>query len=181
MALVSQVSRRYAEAVVESALSDGEDALSKLVTELTALAGALSVNNELEQVLMNPAFSTEERVKVLEALMSHLKLSDRAQRFLRVLSDKSRINELSEIAEAVKQIADDRAGQTIAYVETAAELSPAAIEQLKHALEKRTGKKLELEIVLNPELIGGLRARVGTFLLDGSIQTELMRLREQLA
>lgn len=180
MALVSQVSRRYAEAVVESTLTEGDAALDKLVTELNGLAGALSVNPDLGHVLMNPAFSTEERVKVLDALMAHLKLGDRTQRFLRLLSDKGRIHELAAIAESVQAIADDRAGRTTAYVETAAELSPSAVEQLKRALEKRTGKKLELEVTIKPELIGGIRARVGTFLLDGSIQTELARLRERL-
>lgn len=181
MALVSQASRRYAEAVVESALTEGDAALETLVEELSALSGALSVNTDLVHVLMNPAFSTEERVKVLDALMAHLKLSDRTQRFLRLLSDKGRIHELQGIAEAVQAIADDRAGRTTAYVETATELSAAATDQLKRALEKRTGKKLALEVSINPELIGGIRARVGTFLLDGSIQTELSRLREKLA
>lgn len=181
MALVSQASRRYAEAVVESALADGEDALSTLVEELSALAGALGVNSDLSQVLMNPAFSTEERANVLDALMSHFHLSGRTQRFLHLLSDKGRIQELGDIADAVSEIADTRAGRTTAYVETAAELSPTAVEQLKRALEKRTGKKLDLELTLNPALIGGLRARVGSFLLDGSIQTELTRLREKLS
>lgn len=181
MALVSQASRRYAEAVVESALTEGDAALETLVEELTALAGALSVNADLGHVLMNPAFSTEERVKVLDALMAHLKLSERTQRFLRLLSDKGRIDELEAIAESVKAAADQRAGRTTAFVESAAELSPAATEALKRALEKRTGKKLELEVSINPDLIGGIRARVGTFLLDGSIQTELSRLREKLA
>ena len=146
MSQVSQASRRYAEAVVESALTEGDTALETLVSELSGLSAALSVNADLGHVLMNPAFSTEERVKVMDALMAHLKLSDRTQRFLRLLSDKGRIQELESVAEAVQQLADDRAGRTTAYVETAAELSPASSEQLKRALEKRTGKKLDLEL-----------------------------------
>jgi F-type H+-transporting ATPase subunit delta len=181
MALVSQAARRYAEAATESALAHGEAQLDALVQELGALAGALSVNRDLEHVLMNPAFGTAERTKVVEGLMAHLNLSPLTRQFLRLLSDKGRLTDLSAIAEAVKQISDDRAGRTVAHVETAAELSPAALEQLRRALERRTGKKLEMKVTVDPAVIGGIRARVGTFLLDGTIQTELARLRERLA
>ncbi|MCA9548946.1 MAG: ATP synthase F1 subunit delta [Myxococcales bacterium] len=181
MALVSQAARRYAEAAAESALAHGEAQLDTLVQELSALAGALAINHDLESVLMNPAFGTEERSKVVESLMEHMKLSQLTRQFMRLVSDKGRITELTAIAEAVKQIADDRAGRTVAFVETATELAPASLEQLKRALERRTGKKLEMHVKIDPAVIGGVRARVGTFLLDGTIQTELARLRERLA
>lgn len=181
MALISQASRRYAEAAVESALTSGESALEALTNELGALAGALSMNADLENVLMNPSFSTEERTKVIDAVLGHINAGNTTRRTVKLLSDKGRLADLGEIAEAVKNIADERAGRTVAYVETASELSDAAKEQLRRALEKRTGKKLEMEITIDPSLIGGVRARVGSFLLDGTIQTELARLRERLA
>lgn len=180
MSQASQASRRYAEAVVESALADGESALETLVKDLTGLAGALALSGDLANVLVNPAFSSAERSKVIEAVVDNLKVAPLTRRFIFLLSDKGRIEDIPEIAAAVKDIADGRAGRTTAYVETASELSAASIEQLKKALERRTGKKLELEISVVPELIGGVRARVGSFLLDGTIQTELARLREKL-
>ena len=181
MALVSQAARRYAEAATESALAHGEAQLDTLVKELSDVAGALVVNRDLEHILMNPAFGTEERAKVVEALMAHMKLSELTQHFIRLLSDKGRIDELPGIAEAVRHIADERAGRTVAFVETATELAPAALEQLKRSLERRTGKKLQMSVTVDPAVIGGVRARVGTLLLDGTIQTELARLRERLA
>ena len=72
MALISQSSRRYAEAAVESALAHGETALEALTQEIGALAGAVSLNPDLENVLMNPVFSTAERAKVLDAVMGQI-------------------------------------------------------------------------------------------------------------
>ncbi len=177
MSLASAAARRYAEAFVESAAAKGDDTLTTLKDELNGLAAAMDEVPELADLLMNPAVTVEERSKALEQVMSSVGVSDLTQRCLRLLAEKDRIRELREIAKTVNELADERAGREQAYVTSAIEMSEGSIDQLRRALEKRTGKKIEMNVTVDPALIGGIRAEVGSFVLDGTIRTELERLR----
>ena len=135
----------------------------------------------LQHVLLSPAFSDQEQGKLLNELMSKVGSSEDTKRFVRVLAENGRLAELEAVAADVQRLAEARAGKLTAHVQSATELSGATQDQLRRALEKRLKRKIELEIVVDTSLIGGLRAQVGDFLLDGSIKTELDRLRAQLA
>ena len=80
-------------------------------------------------------------------------------------------------AVVVDELADKRAGRVQARVVSAVEMTEGSIDQLRRALERRTGKKIEMNVEVDPSLIGGIRAEVGSFVLDGTIRTELERLR----
>ena len=176
MTLASLASRRYAEALIEAA---GKD-LPRASQELLAFADLVENVDEFRHVLLNPAFSVEEEHKALDAVMERMKLSDVVKRLLTLLAQRERMNEIRDIAETVKRISDERAGRVEAKVETAEELAPHAIARLKSAVEKRTGKTVELQVVVDPSLIGGLRTTVGSIVFDGTLKTELARLRETL-
>lgn len=180
MARASGASKRYAEALAESIVAEDERQLSKVVEEVGSAAGAVEMSRDLAQVLTNPAFSDAEKSSVLGAVMDHLKVSDRTRRFLNLVAEKGRLGELSAIAEHLEHLAEARAGRVTAVVESACELNPATLDQLRRALEKRTGKSVELEVRVDPDLIGGLRARVGSFVLDGTLRSELDRLKARL-
>ncbi|MEO1336576.1 MAG: F0F1 ATP synthase subunit delta, partial [Myxococcota bacterium] len=84
------------------------------------------------------------------------------------------------ISEAFRALVDEKMNRATGTIRTAAELDEATQEQLKRALEKRTGKQLDLDVVIDPSLIGGVRAEVGTLVFDGTIKSELEKLRETL-
>jgi F-type H+-transporting ATPase subunit delta len=176
MSRTSLASRRYAEALIEAA---GKD-LPRAAEELMSFAELAEGVPELRHVLLNPAFSVEEEHKALEAVMEKMRLSETVRRMLRMLAERERMPEIRDIADTVKRIAEERAGRVRARVETAEELPSASLSRLKAAIEKRTGKTVELDVVVDPTLIGGVRTSVGTIVFDGSLRSELARLREVL-
>lgn len=176
----STASKRYAEALVESILAEDERQLETVVAEVISAAGAIEMSPDLEQVVRHPAFSDEEKNDVLAAVLEHLGVSERTRRFLALVAEKGRLTELSAIAEHLEQLSEHRAGRITAVVESASELKATTLGQLRKALEKRTGKSVEMEVRVDPDLIGGLRTRVGSFVLDGTIRNELDRLRARL-
>jgi F-type H+-transporting ATPase subunit delta len=176
MTLASLASRRYAEALIEAS---GKD-LPRASQELLTFAALVENVDEFRHVLLNPAFSVEEENKTLDAVMEKMKLSEVVRRLLRLLAHRERMNEIRDIAETVKRISDERAGRVAAKVETAEELTPQTLARLKSAVEKRTGKQVEMEVVIDPSLLGGVRTTVGSTVFDGTLKTELARLRETM-
>nr|XP_061811854.1 ATP synthase subunit delta-like [Nerophis lumbriciformis] len=180
MTLASAAAHRYAEAFVESAAAKGDAALQTLRSELNGLSAAVDESDDLSNLLMNPAFTNDERKKALDIVLDKIGVSTLTKRCLGLLAERDRINELKEIAVVFDEMADARAGREQAFVESATAMPEAAVDQLRRALEKRTGKKIEMNVSVDPSLIGGVRARVGSYVMDGTIKTELTRLRVSL-
>jgi len=176
MSLTSQASRRYAEALLEAVQNENGD-LIKIRDELSAFASAKVDVFDLRNVLENPSFTAEERTTVLDKVMGELSLSAVTKKFLKLVTERDRIEEIDEISATFASLADERAGKVRAVVETASELSGSAVEQLTKALEKGTGRKIELEVKVDTSLIGGVRTLVGSVVYDGTIRAELDRLR----
>jgi F-type H+-transporting ATPase subunit delta len=176
MSLASLASRRYAEALIEAA---GKD-LPRAAKELMDFAELVENVDEFRHVLMNPAFSVDEEHKALDAVMERMGLSTVVRRLLTMLAERERMPEIRDIAETVKRISDERAGRVQARVETADELSKEALARLKAAIEKRTKRTVELEVIVDPSLIGGVRTTVGSQVFDGTLKSSLLQLRETL-
>jgi len=115
-----------------------------------------------------------------KAVLVKLGASELTQRFLALVAERDRLAEVGGIARAVRQMADERAGRVRAKVESATALAADAQSNLKRALEKRTGKKVDLDVVVDPELLGGLRATIGSTVFDGTLRSQLARLSESL-
>jgi F-type H+-transporting ATPase subunit delta len=175
----SQSARRYAHALVDSVLESDKN-LEAAMKELDLFARLIGESFDLKNALMNPTFTAEERMRVMNAVMKKLELSPRMQRFLMLLVERDHVREIQDVAESFRRLADERRGRVRAEVVSAAQLSPDAIDRLRRALERQTGKTIELEIKVDPALLGGLRAKVGSVIYDGSIRAELDRLRTSL-
>ena len=180
MSRASPAALRYAEAFVESAAQQGSDTLSRSREELKQFSEAIDQVFDLSNLLLNPAVSSDDRVRALDEIMRALGLSDLTARFLHLLAERDRISEVREISTAIDEIADARAGREQAHIQSATELSEATVDQLRRALEVRTGKKIAFDIEVDPSLIGGIRVQVGSLVLDGTIKSELARLRSAL-
>jgi F-type H+-transporting ATPase subunit delta len=181
MALESSISRRYATALIDFAGSGGDAAIDRAAEEVARFAQLFDSSSDVANVLTNPIFTPAERSKTLDALMEKLQLSDATRRFLTLILERGRMAATPQIARTVRKLADDRARRVRAIVETAAPLSPDAADSLRRALEKRTGKRVEIDVAVNPSLLGGVRARIGSTVLDGTIRSQLELLRETLA
>ena len=172
------VARRYAKALLLIGKEDGQAESYK--EELAAVAGMIEREKALEQALINPLYDADARRQVLEAVIQKLKLSAVMSAFLMLLFDKRRIAFIGAISEFYEKLADELKGIARASLVSASELSDGTVEKIRSALYKRTGKEVVLEVQQDPDLIGGIVTKIGDLVLDGSIKSQLLNMRETL-
>lgn len=172
------LSRRYAKALLAIGQEDGKYA--EYGEQIADFAVVLGENEELRQALANPAYPADNRRAVLEAVLAKSDYLPITKNFLLLLQDKNRTTELSSIVTVYQGLVDELGGVVRATVSTAALLSDEAAAKVKTTLENLTGKQVVMETKEDPGLIGGLVARVGDLVLDGSIKTQLESLKDSL-
>lgn len=180
----SAVSLRYARALVDALLGQrpGLPATTAeaIPNQLEAFQSLLEENAELRILFSTPAISVAKKRTVLSELASRLGLEPMTRNFLNVVIQHDRMNLLGEIAAAFRSLLDERMGITVAEITTARPLEEEERHELENALRARTGQQVRLSFSLDPGLIGGATARVGSTIYDGSVRGQLERLRAGL-
>lgn len=164
----------YAQAVV--ALAQAEGALDTVEDELLSVARAVDAHEDLRQKLTEIHLPAAQRLKVLEAdVLAAAHPTTRAVLALLITADRA--GDLSAIAAAVAERAAATRDAEVAEVFVAVELDESRREALKAALEKATGRKLDLKVVVDQSVVGGVRARIGDTVIDGSVLRRLTQLK----
>jgi F-type H+-transporting ATPase subunit delta len=179
---LSAVATRYAKALadVTTAAAGGlrpEDALS----QLRAFESALAASRELENALTTPAVPGSRKRAVVARIADVLKLSLIARNFLFVLIDHRRIALLGAILHSFELIVDERLGFARAEVSSPRELTEAQRGAINAQLERLTGKRIRMRFAVDPALIGGVVARIGSTVYDGSVRGQLQTLGRRLS
>lgn len=170
---------RYAQALL-AALPD--DRAAETADEfLGALSAAIRSSAELRDVLMNPAVGRAQRKKVLAALAEGHGASREVRNFLFTVADHGRLSALPTIAAVFREAREKRMGVVPALVTTAATLDSTQKDRLASALERLSGRKVRLDVAVDPAVLGGAVARIGSTVYDGSVRTQLSRLRRRMA
>jgi F-type H+-transporting ATPase subunit delta len=177
-ALSGSIARRYAKALFEIGVAEGN--FERLGKELDDLATAYASSADLRIALENPVVKVSEKQALLRAILPRVAPSPTVQRFARLLLARGRIGIVRAAARAYRELADQRTGQVRASVTSAAHLESAELDRVRRALEARTGRKVIIAASVDPTLIGGLVARVGDLVLDGSVRTQLEEMRRRL-
>ncbi len=172
------IARRYAKALLLIGKEDGH--AEKYREELDGFAGLMAKEKALEQAICNPLYDTAGRKAVLKDVVERLDISGVMRSFLMLLFDKGRIGFAGDIDEFYQKLADELKGVVRAGLVSATELSGETVSKIRKALSKKTGKEVSLEVKQNPALIGGIVTRIGDLVLDGSIRTQLLNMRESL-
>ncbi len=172
------IARRYAKALLLIGKEDGKAETYR--EELDGLTKLLAVQPDLERAVNNPLYPPADRRKVLEAVVQKLGLSEVMQSFLFLLFEKGRFGFLESISEFYAKLADDLKGIARASLVSATELGDDTVDKIRAALSQRTGKDIILDVQQDPELIGGIVTKIGDLVLDGSIKTQLVNMRESL-
>jgi F-type H+-transporting ATPase subunit delta len=172
------IARRYAKALILIGKEDGQT--ENYRKEIGKIADIFGREKQFSDLLSNPLYKLEERRRVLENTIAKLGLSKAMNSFLRLLFEKGRIGFIVAINDFYQKLADELNGVARATLVSAAELSGGAVEKIRAALSKRTGKDVILEVQQDPGLIGGIVTRIGDLVLDGSIKTQLLNMRESL-
>jgi F-type H+-transporting ATPase subunit delta len=178
---LSAVATRYAKALadVTSAPAGGlspQDAL----TQLRAFESALAGSRELENALTTPAVPLSRKRAVVGRIAGLLELSPIARNFLFVLIDHRRVSLLGAILHSFDLIMDERLGFARAEVSSPRELTETQRGAINAQLEHVTGKRIRMRFAVAPELIGGVVARIGSTVYDGSVRGQLQTLGRRL-
>ena len=176
--MISQtLARRYAQALLALGQEDGN--FEKYGKELAVFAEAMA-GPELSEALTNPIYPKQIRRGILDGLLAKMGLSKIMENFVGLLQDKARISHTAAINTYYQRLVDEVNNVQRAQVTTASKISEAVKKQINVTLEKMTGKTIILDVVQDPEIIGGVVAKVGDLTLDGSVKTQLRNLKESL-
>ena len=180
----SAVAFRYARALVEVVTTPGAAPTApeprQIAAQVAEFADLLQKNNELRVLFSTPAVSTAKKKAVLTDLAAELGLAPLTKNFLNVVIQHERMGWLADIAEAFTMLLDEHLGIVVAEVTTARPLAEEEQRGLTAALESKTGKQVRMRLALDPTLLGGVRARIGSTIYDGSVRGHLERLRAEL-
>ncbi|MCP3065628.1 ATP synthase F1 subunit delta [Myxococcus sp. K38C18041901] len=173
------IARRYARALLDVSSEVGR--IDAVAEQLTAFADILAKNPELTDVLNNPAYSRSQRGQVVEGVMKLIPgLEPVLANTLRLLVDRNRLVYVPDIARVFRDMADARAGRVRGNVTSAAALPADTLAQLRQTLQQLTQRDVILETRVDPSLLGGVSAQVGSILYDGSLRTQLDQMRREL-
>jgi F-type H+-transporting ATPase subunit delta len=171
MAEIATIARPYAEALFQATKADAANTAVWL-DELAAVAS----NDQLRQFADNPKSSPDQVFGLISGVLKSY-LPEMAGNFLRTVIDNGRIAALPEIAAQFRVLKNAEQGTFDAVVFSAFDLDSAALVDLSGVLEKRFGRKLNLRVELQPELIGGIRVVVGDEVFDTSIKARLEQMK----
>src|ERR1700733_8940992 len=180
--MASAVANRYARALVDIVMSPGsvlkpEDA----VAQVAAAEALIHESPELRTALLTPAIPTSRKRAVMAQLLERVGASPLIRNFVYVIIDHRRIAFIGDIREAFELQLDERLGFVRAEVTSAAPLDAPLSAGLESELAKLTGKRMRLRFDVDPELLGGVVARIGSTVYDGSVRGELRELGRKMA
>lgn len=172
------VAKRYARALLDLGKEDGN--FEQYGEQLAQWVELLDESPELETVLSNPGLEFTDRRKLLDTFLEKMGLSPLVKNFFRLLMDRGRIGALREIYAVYEGLIDEVKGITRAEVVSAVPLAEGDVERIKGALAAMAGADVTLKVKEDPSLIGGVVARIGDLVLDGSVRTQLETLKDSL-
>jgi F-type H+-transporting ATPase subunit delta len=176
--IAGSLARRYARALLEVGSEKGN--WEQLGAETEGLASAYAGSRDLSEALTNPVFARSKRRDVLVAVLARMAVSPEMKNFALLLFDRERLPYLPAIARELRLMVDEKAGRARATVTSARPLASDQTAELQRALEQVSGKKVVLEQKEDPSLLGGVVAQLGDVVFDGSVRTQLERMRERI-
>jgi F-type H+-transporting ATPase subunit delta len=174
MAELATIARPYAEALYKASVQELA-AVSAWVEELAAIAG----NAQLLQFADSPKVTNAEVFELISGVAKSA-LNDHAKNFLRTVIENGRLSAMPEIANQFRALKNAQSGSSDAVVHSAFPIDGAALAEVATMLEKRFGRKLNVSVELQPELIGGIRVVVGDEVLDTSVKARLEQMKVAL-
>ena len=179
---LSAVAARYANALADVVTAGSSEIKpQQAVAELRSFDALLGGSADLQNALVTPAVPGSRKKAVVGRFADRLQLSRITRNFLYVLIDHRRIASLSDIIRTFEEVVDARLGFAQAEVSSANDLNDVERRALTERLEGLAGKRLRMRFALDPSLIGGAVARIGSTVYDGSVRGQLAALERRLS
>ena len=180
--IAAAVATRYAQALADVVTAAGPAVRAQdVLAELRAFEGTLRSSADLYNALTSPAIPVSRKKAVVARIADDLQMSRITRNFLFVLIDHRRVPALAEIVQTFEVVLDERMGFERAEVASPRELNNEQRASLNATLERLTGKRIRTRFTIDESLIGGVVARIGSTVYDGSVRGQLRSLERRLA
>jgi len=178
MSTIPPVAKRYAQALRD--LGVERKAYEKYGDQLGALAGAFTDSHDFRNTMLDPSVGLDDRKAIMAQIAEKYSMDPLVKNFSLLLLDKDRFRYLDSIALEYQRLADEFAGRVRGVVTSAQPLNKAQVTKLEKNLSRITGKAVALTEEVDEALLGGVVARVGSVVLDGSVRTQLESMRNAI-
>jgi F-type H+-transporting ATPase subunit delta len=170
--IISGMAGRYAGALFDLARED--KAIDTVKADLEQFDALVASSVDLTRLVRSPVFGADEQLKALSAILAKAGIKGLAANFLRVITTNRRLFALREIIRGYRALVARHKGEISAQITVAEKLSDKNLDALKSALKSVTGgKDIDLDIKIEPAIIGGLIVKVGSRMVDSSLRTKL--------
>jgi len=169
---------RYAKALLDVAVK--ESIAAQAEQDLAGFVGLFDQHADLKKALTNPAVPATAKRGIVQELVTRLRLSGPVAKLLLVLAERDRLTLLSDLLAVYRDRRMEHEQVVRAEVTTAAPLDARQADQLQRGLSDVTGRRVTMTTTVDPAIIGGIVARIGSTVYDGSVATQLIRLRDRL-
>ena len=173
-----RLSRRYTRALFQLAREAGAE--EKIGQEIEQFFSVYN-GSDLQKVLINPSFAVPVRKRILAQVTQSQQLSDLTVNFLSLLLERDRLVQMAGIVSCYRRLLNEAKGRVEAKVVSTNPLDPALVEQLRERLRGLAGKEILLQQETNPSLLGGLWVELEGKVYDGSIRTQLEKMKQRIA
>ena len=173
--LAAGLAGRYATALYE--LADEAKQLDAVAADLARIRAMIDESEELRRMMSSPLISRAQQAKSIDALVEQAGIGDLTRRFVRTVAGNRRLFGLRSVIDAFNRMLAERRGELTAEVTSAKPLSPQQAEAVNAALRGAVGRKVSMDLKVDPKLLGGLRVKVGSRLVDASRASKLQRLQ----
>jgi F-type H+-transporting ATPase subunit delta len=165
------VAKRYAKAV--SDVIKGKVSIDRFASELKNITVIIETSRELKNIFYNPAIAMKFKEGILSRLIDRVNPDPAVRDFLFLVLRKNRIKYVSRIVAALEDLSDQIMNRARVKIKTAFKLDEKEVVAIKKRFDEATNRDAILEIEMDPELIGGIVAQIGSTVLDGSIKNQL--------
>ena len=170
--IISGMAGRYATALFELALDNkAVDAVKKDLDQFEALVNGSA---DLNRLVRSPVFDADDQLKALSTILAKAGITGLTANFLRVITTNRRLFAVRDMIRAYRALVARHKGEVTAQVTVADQLSDKSLDALRDALKSVTGgKEIDLDVKVDPAIIGGLIVKVGSRMVDSSLRTKL--------
>jgi F-type H+-transporting ATPase subunit delta len=175
--MISEVSRRYARALYEVALSHKSQ--DRVFAELRVIGQVYDADAEISGFMTNPLIAPEQKAKALEGALKS-KISEELMSTLLVMAQKNRLGQFHEMVQAFEEISDEAHGVTRGVVRSATPITAEEQKRIEETVNKVTKKKVILKFEEDPTILGGMVTQVGGWTFDDSLKSHLHKISDEL-
>jgi F-type H+-transporting ATPase subunit delta len=169
---------RYATALFELALEG--NAIDAVKSDIDRFDGLMGESPDLMRLVRSPVFSAEEQTRALAAVLEPAGIGGLAAKFLKMVASNRRLFAVGGMIKAFRTLVARHKGEVTAEVTVADNLSPSRLADIKAALDAVTGKDVQVDVRVDPAIIGGLVVKLGSRMVDSSLRTRLNALKHAM-